>query len=99
MVLCREASCSSSSLLPVASVYSRLWILFYGSSTERGLGKVGVPADNDFTYYSSKANPSSFSSYALISLSIIAVVGKLGEGVGRDYLLYYRHRWIYRAFS
>jgi hypothetical protein len=61
----RQASCSSSDLLPVVSLISRLRVLSYSASTKWGLREVSVPADNNFTYYSSKANPSSFSNLAM----------------------------------
>ena len=79
---CRETSCSSSSLLPVVSVYSRLWISFYDASTERRLGEVDMPADDDSTCYSLKAIPSSFSNSAMFSSVYLS--SSLSEDLGRE---------------
>lgn len=62
----REVSRSSSSLLSVVSLYSRLWISSCSASSERGLGEEGVPADNDSCL--PKANSKSCSSSVMFSL-------------------------------
>jgi hypothetical protein len=81
-MLCREIFYSSSGLLPVVSVCSRLWILLCGASTKRGLGEVGILANNNSTHCSSKANPSSFSSLA-VSL-LVHLLSPLSKGIGRE---------------
>ena len=81
-MLCREVSYSSSSLLLVVSIRSRLLVPSSSALTERGLRKVGVPANNNSTYYSSKANVSLSSSLAVLYL--VYLLSQLSSGLGRE---------------
>jgi hypothetical protein len=78
---CREASCSSSGLLPVISLRSRLGASSYTASTERGHGTLGVLTGDEFPC-SSKANPSSLSRSA--TKTLVHPSPPSLEGLGRE---------------